>query len=178
MTLAVDVTRHPFSFDPDAKSGVFGSWQDMLHGTPWEDNVQGHHSRLDKQGAAAGIKFQYDVAFDFHPIDSQRLVLWAARFGKQEELVEAMSANHFTRQASVNEQAALLKAVHDVGLDPAAAAEMLDSEELTEEVWVRTRGVSRPSSTVAARPLVESCGQRSYVESLIASSGCTHACNI
>ena len=92
MTLAVDVTRHPFSFDPDAKSGVFGSWQDMLHGSPWEDNVQGHHSRLDKQGAAAGIKFQYDVAFDFHPIDSQRLVLWAARFGKQEELVEAMSA--------------------------------------------------------------------------------------
>lgn len=137
MTLAVDVTRHPFSFDPDAKSGVFGSWQDMLHGTPWEDNVEGHHSRLDKQGAAAGIKFQYDVAFDFHPVDSQRLVLWAAGFGKQEDLVEALSGNHFTQRASVNEQANLLRAVKAVGLEPLAAAKMLDSDELREEVWVR-----------------------------------------
>ena len=120
------MTRHPFSFDPDAKSGVFGSWQDMLSGTPWEDDIEGHHSRLDQQGAAAGIKFQYNVAFDFHPVDSQRLVLWAAGQGKQEELVEAMSAQHFSQQASVNEQAALLKAVERVGLEPREAAEMLE----------------------------------------------------
>ena len=160
MTLAVDVTRHPFSFDPDARSGVLGSWQDMLHGTPWEDDVDGHHTRLDRQGAAAGIKFKYDVAFDFHPVDSQRLVLWAARFGKQEDLVEIMSVNHFSQQASVNDQAALLKAVRDVGLDPEAAAEMLDSEELREEVWVRTAGVSPDPHTcnyvVFASPMAAS----------------------
>lgn len=152
MTLAVDVTRHPFSFDPDAKSGVFGSWQDMLH----KDNVEGHHRRLDSQGAAAGIKFQYDVAFDFHPIDSQRLVLWASGFGKQEQLVEAMSANHFTQRASVNEQATLLQAVKEVGLEPRAAAEMLDSDVLREEVWVRAGVATSRLSLLRPRLLVGS----------------------
>ena len=46
--------------------------------------------------------------------------------GKQEELVEAMSAQHFSQQASVNEQASLLKAVEEVGLEPREAAEMLE----------------------------------------------------
>ena len=36
----------------------------------------------------------------------------------------------------MNEQASLLKAVEEVGLEPREAAEMLDSEELREEVWV------------------------------------------
>ena len=74
-------------------------------------------------------------AVNFHPIDSQRLVLWAARFGKQEEFVEIISTNHFEKRASVNEQTALLSAVQDVGLDVEAAVEMLESEELEEDVW-------------------------------------------
>ena len=130
VSLSVDATRHPFSFDPDGETGTGASWENMLAGTPWAESVEGHHTRLDKQGAAAGIKFDYKVGFDFQPVDSQRLVLWAGAQGLQEPLVEVMSQNHFTQRKSVNEPAALLEAVAMVeGLDPDAALAMLQAPD-------------------------------------------------
>ena len=35
-------------------------------------------SPVPVQGKAAGIAFDYGVDFGYHPVDSQRLLLWAA----------------------------------------------------------------------------------------------------
>jgi len=35
-------------------------------------------------GLAAGVKIDYNVQTNWQPVNSQRLMLWAARFGKQE----------------------------------------------------------------------------------------------
>ena len=85
-------------------------------------------------GELASIDFNTAKEMKWHPVDSQRMILWAGQFGKQEEFVEIISTNHFEKRASVNEQTALLSAVQDVGLDVEAAVEMLESEELEEDV--------------------------------------------
>ena len=43
----------------------------------------------------AGIKFDYDVPAQWQPVDSQRLLLWAGRHGKQEEYMTALNKRHF-----------------------------------------------------------------------------------
>ena len=69
------------------------------------------------------------------PIESQRLLLWAGRFGLQEEFMTAMNKRHFQQKQSASERETLLAAAEEVGLDTAAATAFLDGDELEAEVW-------------------------------------------
>jgi len=89
-------------------------------------------------GEATGITFDFNTYIDRQPIDSQRLLLWAGRFGKAEEFMTALSDRHF-QQGSQGESASkrptLVAAAYEVGLDVAKVEAFLDSDELHEEVW-------------------------------------------
>jgi 2-hydroxychromene-2-carboxylate isomerase len=70
-------------------------------------------------------------------VDSQRLLLWATKQGKAEELMSELNVRHFERRESVNVRANLLAAAAAAGLDPEATAAFLDTDELKEEVRCR-----------------------------------------
>ena len=151
--LQLNVTRHPYSFLGDSKqqqqqqrgggSGVGGqakvlaTWHQGLKS--YTDNTEEGallaEAGLSRLGAAAGIKFRYDVKTDWQPVDSQRLLLWCGRFGKQEEFMNALNADHFQEARSASERPTLLGAVAAAGLDAAAAANFLDTDELVDTVW-------------------------------------------
>jgi predicted DsbA family dithiol-disulfide isomerase len=42
---------------------------------------------LKQLGSQAGINFRFDQKTNWQPVDSQRLLLWASRFSKQEEFM-------------------------------------------------------------------------------------------
>lgn len=67
-------------------------------------------------------------------VDSQRLLLWATKQGKAEELMSEFNVRHFERRESVNVRANLLAAAAAAGLDPEATAAFLDTDDLKEEV--------------------------------------------
>mmetsp|Transcript_10335 Transcript_10335/g.19604 ORF Transcript_10335/g.19604 Transcript_10335/m.19604 type:complete len:320 (-) Transcript_10335:443-1402(-) len=91
---------------------------------------------LGQLGHSVDISFNFDVDFSWHPVDSQRLLLWAARQGKAEELMSVFSMHQFEHQKSVNSRAVLLDAVNRTeGLDMASAELFLMSAELEDEVW-------------------------------------------
>jgi predicted DsbA family dithiol-disulfide isomerase len=118
---------------------------------------------LSEIGEAASIQFRVAEQIKWHPVDSQRAILWAARFGKQEEFVEALStralsvtagpasqirrvciqgacvgvcdAGHFERAESVALRRTIMAAAGDVGLDAEALSAHLWSEEGVAEVW-------------------------------------------
>ena len=70
-------------------------------------------------------------------VESQRLLLWASRVGKAEELMTALNARHFERRQSVNTRAVLLDAVDATeGLDATQADTFLNTSELEDEVSV------------------------------------------
>lgn len=141
--LQVNVSRHPYSFLGDSKSGGFlrsggaATWHDGLvdytGGT--EAGARQAEAVLSRLGATANIKFRFDVRTDWQPVDSQRLLLWAGRQGKQELFMTALNRRHFENAESASERPSLLAACCDVGLDPAAASLFLDSDELVEDVW-------------------------------------------
>lgn len=155
VALALNVTRRPFSFlgqqpaNEDSghsdKWGGFprlkrkGIWHERLtdySGSPaGRDDFEAHMTKL---GEAAGVKFDFNVYIDRQPIESQRLLLYAGRFGKGEAFMTALSDRHFQKGSqgeSASKRPTLLAASVEAGLDAAAVAAFLDSDELHDEVW-------------------------------------------
>ena len=86
-------------------------------------------------GAGVGVPFDFDVDFEWHPVDSQRMLFFAGRYGKQEAFVTALAKRHFEGRQAAGSRAAVLAAAADVGLDGAEAAAFLDGDEFRAEVW-------------------------------------------
>jgi predicted DsbA family dithiol-disulfide isomerase len=95
---------------------------------------QDAEAAMQHQAAAAGITFDYDVLAQWQPVESQRILLWAGRFGLQEEFITAMNYRHFQRKQSASSRPTLLAAAEEVGLDVAAATAFLDSDELVRSL--------------------------------------------
>lgn len=80
------------------------------------------------------IHFNMDVDFQWEPIDSQRLLLWAQEHGKQETVAQTLFHLHFEQQQSLSWRSTLLAAARSAGLDEALCAAFLDGEYLRAEV--------------------------------------------
>ena len=52
------------------------------------------------EARAAGIALRFDVPVHWQPVDSQRLMLWAGRFGRQERFLDVLNRRHFERAES------------------------------------------------------------------------------
>jgi len=140
----MNVTRHPYSFQGDNPKGGVGRpegteelWHDSLVGycggdTKKRDNAE---EMMRKLGRRAGIELDYNVPANWQPIDSQRLMLWARRFGKAEAYMSSLAQRHFEQRQSASHRATILKAADDAGLDVEAARKFLDTDELRAEVW-------------------------------------------
>merc|ERR1712070_1147498 len=81
------------------------------------------------------------MGFDFEvrinraqPIDSQRVLLWAGRFGKQEIYMNAINRRHFHECKSAHSRETVLEAAQEAGLDVDTCLQFLESDELRQEV--------------------------------------------
>ncbi|KAL1524421.1 hypothetical protein AB1Y20_019316 [Prymnesium parvum] len=105
-------------------------------------------------GRPLGIDFDYNVYIHRQPVDSQRMLLFAAERGRQEEYVSALSRRHFTRGSdgeSASKRHTILAAAVEAGLEREEAAAFLQSERLRDVVW-RSYG-EMPRRGIQAIPL-------------------------
>ncbi|KAJ8611148.1 hypothetical protein CTAYLR_003571 [Chrysophaeum taylorii] len=147
----LNVVRHPYSFNADSKT-PYGSRYPVGKDTPEGKEPTWHESLLDYSGGSAaqrefteksmydlgrrvGITLDYNVQTNWQPVDSQRAMLWAARFGKQELFMDALGRRHFEQRESASHRATVLAAAKEAGLDEADLAAFLDTDELEKEVW-------------------------------------------
>ena len=108
---------------------------------------------LRAQGREAGIAFDFSVRTHWQPVDSQRMLLWAARCGKQEPFMAALSRRHFEQGSSgqsASERPTLLAAAEEAGLEAQAARAFLETDELAAEVW-RSYGETAPRRAARRR---------------------------
>lgn len=92
--------------------------------------------RMKRMGLAVEphIHFDMQVEFQWEPVDSQRLLLWASRVGKQEIVANALWRLHFEQRSSLTKRSTLLQAGSEAGLDSAEVDAFLDSQELLTDV--------------------------------------------
>jgi len=83
---------------------------------------------------APPIRFDMDVDFEWQPVDSQRLLLWAGQWGKQELVARALFRFHFEEQRSLTSRSTLVAAARSAGIGEAAGAAFLDGPLLRAEV--------------------------------------------
>lgn len=177
LALEVNVTRHPYSFvgDRSAQSqrrgeldgvgtpdGELRTFAEQMGGRfpaatpkPGQSAEEARRERMAPflaLGASAGIAFDLEVGAQYQPVESQRLLLWAGRFGKQEVFMSALNRRHFERRESASVRATVLAAAAEAELDIAAAEAFLDTDELEADVW-RAYGETIRGAGIRSIPL-------------------------
>jgi len=83
-----------------------------------------------EQGKKVGIQFSYGGNVG-NTLDSHRLIEFAKKYGKQDEMVEKIMSYYFEKEQDISEKKTLIKAAKEVGLD---AKEYLEGNENVERV--------------------------------------------
>ena len=139
--LQIAVSRQPYSWAGDNRDeDLQGRFTQFAKGGFQQEraargNEDAEFIPLDVLGGQAGVKYKHGVEMVWQPVDSQRILLWAARFGKQEEIADEIGKLHFEEVESNADRETLLKAVAAVGLDVAAAEAFLDTDEMVDRIW-------------------------------------------
>jgi len=106
VALQVDVARRPFSFRggsgrrepaPDPRAATWLEGLKNYYPGYYED---GECCTLKRLGRNAKIEFDFETEFNWHPVDSQRMLLWAMTQGRGEDFAEAMAKRHFEQRKS------------------------------------------------------------------------------
>lgn len=148
MALLVNVHRHPYSFLGDAKRGGTLAGHNTPQGEEptWHESLLGYcngseaarkgaEDSMRELGQNCGIELDYNVQTNWQPINSQRVMLWAHRFGLQEAYMSVLAHKHFEQQKSASHDETVLECAEEAGLDGNACRAFLATDELREDVW-------------------------------------------
>jgi len=123
--------------------------------------------RLEMTGESVGIHFLRDRKL-YPTMDSHRLVEFAKRHGKQDEMIEALFHNYFEEGKNISDHSVLLDLAQSVSLPREQVREYLESSEDKEKVMkdyrnavqnLRVRGVPHFVISNGNRKLALSGGQ-------------------
>jgi predicted DsbA family dithiol-disulfide isomerase len=122
---APDVVWRPFLLDPSAPEAP----EPLLE---WFRRTKGVSDplplfeRVAQAGAAAGLRFRFDIAQSVQTRDAHRLLL-AAPATAQGALLDALHRLHFEEGASIGDPAVLALAAAEAGMDRADALDLIES---------------------------------------------------
>ncbi len=133
--LEVERCWRPFQLQPRMPAG----------GLPWRTFVRekfggaeraaGAFARVTEVGAADGLTFAFDrVASAPNTVDAHRLILFAARHGRQWETADALFAAYFAEGRDMNDHEQLVEAASRAGLPGAEVRAFLAGDECVDEV--------------------------------------------
>eukprot|EP00747_Dinoflagellata_sp_TGD_P027846 gnl/TRDRNA2_/TRDRNA2_132863_c2_seq1.p1 gnl/TRDRNA2_/TRDRNA2_132863_c2~~gnl/TRDRNA2_/TRDRNA2_132863_c2_seq1.p1 ORF type:complete len:185 (-),score=55.62 gnl/TRDRNA2_/TRDRNA2_132863_c2_seq1:47-601(-) len=115
----------PFQLNPSAAGGQGVNKMEMYKKKFGEERVAAMLPRMLQTGKEHGINFSYGGNVG-NTYDSHRLISFAAKQGKQDELVEELFHNYFEQEKCLSDRAVLLAAAQKAGLS--GAEEMLNSK--------------------------------------------------
>ena len=132
----VEVRYRSFELDPTTPRTYEGSATGRLaekYGVPLAE-ARAMQQRVTDVAAGEGLDFHLADARPGNTVDAHRLLHLAADRGLQAELKERLLLAYFTEGRSIGDPATLAELAGAVGLDPAEARAVLDSEDYLAEV--------------------------------------------
>ena len=114
------------------------------------DEVARNREHIRDRGADLGFVFNTDQESRvYNTFDAHRLLHWAETVGAEQQLALKMSLlnAYFTENEDVSDRETLLRIASESGLDPATAAEILDSDRYatdvrTSQAYFRDHGIT------------------------------------
>ena len=127
--LIVDIVWRPFLLNPDMPRAGMARSDYVVRKFGGEDRARRLYASIAEVGQAEGLSFRFDrVRRTPSSIDAHRLARWAARFGRPDNVVEALFAAHFSDGRDLGDPSVLAAVALSCGLDPVAARVMLGSD--------------------------------------------------
>ncbi len=124
--LLVELVWRPFLLNPDMPRLGMARSDYVVRKFGGEDRARRLYGSIADIGRAEGVPFRFDrVRRTPSSVDAHRLVRWSARYGRADEVVEALFAAHFADGRDIGDIGMLTAIAASCGLDPAAAHLML-----------------------------------------------------
>ncbi len=98
------------------------------------DGAQQMIDRMTSVGKERGLDFRFDRAKPSNTFDAHRLLAWAARRGKQNELKERLFKAYMNEGVAISDHEALAELAGDVGLDVERAQAVLSGDDFAQHV--------------------------------------------
>jgi len=127
----VSLRWRAYQLDPTTESTGAPLVHALAHKFGGPDQARQMFARTTSAAAGDGLELRFDDAVNANTFDAHRLIWFAAQYGKQAELVDALHAAHFTGGLDIGSRPVLAKIAADHGLDAAA---FLDSDAGSAEV--------------------------------------------
>lgn len=124
------VTWRPFLLNPDMPRSGMSRPDYVIRKFGGEDRARRLYSSIAEIGRAEGLLFRFDrIRRTPSSIDAHRSVRFAARYGRADEMVEALFCAHFSDGRDIGDPATLCAIAAACGLDAGALRRMLTSDE-------------------------------------------------
>ncbi len=129
------IVRHrAFQLQPDARDVV--RTDEMLAAKYKIDKAQVAAMQANVCSIADGEGLCYDLTetLSGNTVDAHRLILWAEKFGKGDELLEAIYSAYFEKKLPIFTHSDLIAIATSVGIDKTAAQHLLNSDDFADQV--------------------------------------------
>lgn len=128
--LLFDLVWRPFLLNPDMPRAGMARADYVIRKFGGEDRARRLYVSIAEIGAAEGVEFRFErIRRTPSSVDAHRLVRWAAPHGRSSEVAEALFAAHFADGHDIGDHAVLRAVALAAGLDAAAFARVLRSDE-------------------------------------------------
>ena len=172
--LLFDLRWRPFLLNPDMPRSGMSRADYVIRKFGGEDRARRLYGSITEIGNAEGVAFRFDrIRRTPSSVDAHRLVRFADRFGRGQEVVEALFAAHFTDGHDIGDLAVLRAVGASCGLDPASVAIFLRSEEEADGVHADNLRAHRlgingvPCFVVAGRHAIAGAQEPEVIERLL-----------
>jgi predicted DsbA family dithiol-disulfide isomerase len=164
--LQADLHFQPFELNPQMAPGGESVAEHLAkkYGAPPEE-FRKSEEMLRSRGEQLGFKFDMSRRTHiYNTFDAHRLLRWAESQGRSRLLKHALFAAYFTEGRDPSNHDVLVELAKQVGLDPARARQVLESDEYAREVREREqyytqRGVRAVPSVIINDKYVIQGGQ-------------------
>lgn len=172
--IASSLAWHPFLLNPDMPRVGMARADYVLRKFGGEERARRLYTSISEIGRTEGLDFRFErIRRTPSSVDAHRLVRFAARDGRADDLVLALFAAHFTEGLDIGDTFVLTALAGSVGLDMAAARDFLDSDTDFDAIHAENLRAHRlgingvPCFVLAGRHAIAGAQETEVIERLL-----------
>jgi predicted DsbA family dithiol-disulfide isomerase len=172
--LLFELTWRPFLLNPDMPRLGMARPDYVVRKFGGEDRARRLYASIAEIGRAEGVPFRFEkIRRTPSSVDAHRLVRYATRFGRADEMVEALFSAHFTDGRDIGDHAVLLSIAQACGLDVTPSKRFLASDAEADAVHADNLRAHRlgingvPCFVIAGRHAIAGAQEPEVIERLL-----------
>ncbi len=133
--LQFELSWRPFLLNPDMPRAGMSRSDYVVRKFGGEDRARRLYGSITEIGRAEGMEFRFErIRRTPSSIDAHRLVRWAANYGRDAEMVEALFSAHFTAGRDIGDPQVLSAVAAGCGLSGQQALDFLAGDTETDGI--------------------------------------------